>query len=171
MLFSLLRGLLVAFGDGQHNLVAVVGMRFSGRGRSSLCSQKSIECSRHLLERHLRQPSRASRERLAADLLAVRRGAHLDQPQRKSPILGAEVEVAHRQRLLEHRVVRLLQQRHHDAHVVPHVVAPDLVRAVGEPLADARRLAERSSSSAELSAPQATTTMSAEYSSVSFRRA
>ena len=64
----------------------------------------------------------------------MRGRAHLDQAQRILPVIRAEVEVAQRQRLLEHGVVRLLQQRHHDRHVVPHVVAPDLVRAVGQPV-------------------------------------
>ena len=62
----------------------------------------------------------------------MRGRAHLDQPERILEVFGAEVEVADRERLLEHRVVRLLQQRHQDAHVVAHVVAPDLIRAVRE---------------------------------------
>ena len=64
----------------------------------------------------------------------MRRGAHLDQAERVIPVIGTEIVIADRERLLKHGVVRLAHQRHQDRLVVPHVVAPDLVGAVGKPV-------------------------------------
>ena len=50
------------------------------------------------------------------------------------PVLRAEVEVVHRQRLLEDRRVRALRDRHQHRIDVAHVVAADDVRAVGQAL-------------------------------------
>ena len=72
--------------------------------------------------------------RLALQLLAVGLAEHLDAAPRVVGVLALEVPVVERQRLLEPRGVRLLRQRHHRHVVVAHVVAPDLVRAVGEPV-------------------------------------
>ena len=65
---------------------------------------------------------------------AVGLADHLDVPEWPAVAGAAEVEVVEAERLLEHRVVALLGQRHHGLGVVVHVVAPDLVGAVGEPV-------------------------------------
>ena len=62
----------------------------------------------------------------------MRGGAHLDQAERIVPVIGPEVEIADRQRLLKHRVVGFAHQRHQDGLVVTHVVAAHLARAVGQ---------------------------------------
>ena len=53
-------------------------------------------------------------------------------PSGHSRPLPAQIEVVEGQRLLEHRVVALLAERHHGLAVVEHVVAAHLVGAVGQ---------------------------------------
>ena len=60
-------------------------------------------------------------------------------PSGKSKSSVAEVEVVEPERLLEDRRVLLLGQRQHGLAVVEHVVAPDLVGAVGQAVGVARR--------------------------------
>ena len=57
--------------------------------------------------------------------------AHLHDPG-IAPVIGAEIEIAKGEGLLKNRIVRLFHDRHEDAHVVAHVVAPDLIRTVGK---------------------------------------
>ena len=78
------------------------------------------------------------------------------------PVVGAVIEVVHRKRLLEDHRVGALRNGHEDGIDVAHVVAADDVGAVGQAAADACRWPKRSSSAAELMAPQETTTISAE---------
>ena len=58
--------------------------------------------------------------------------AHLHQTKRIIPVIRSEVEIAERQRLLKDRVIAFRHDRHEDAHIVPHVIAPELTRAVGQ---------------------------------------
>ena len=57
---------------------------------------------------------------------------HLDVPHRVLVLVVPEVEVVHAEGLLEDRGVRLLRQGQHRLAVVEHVVAPDLIRRVGQ---------------------------------------
>ena len=94
-------------------------------------SQKSTACSRDVGEAPVRRELRELRL-LALHRLRVRLADHLDVADRPLVVVGAEVEVVDAERLLEDRVVRLLRQRDDRLAVVEHVVAADLVGAVGE---------------------------------------
>ena len=104
--------------------------RFSGRGRSSVHSQKSTR----VLGQHLQRPQR----RQLGDVLfapehrRLRLADHLDVAERVIRVGAPEVEVVDAQRLLIAGRVRLLRDRQHRLVVVAHVVAPHLVGAVGE---------------------------------------
>ncbi len=65
---------------------------------------------------------------------AQRLADHLDIAHRVGEVRHAKIEVVQRQGLLEHRVVGRQRQRQHRLAVVKHVVAADLVRAVGQPV-------------------------------------
>ena len=65
---------------------------------------------------------------------AERLADHLDVAHRIGEAIHPEIEIVQRQRLLEHRVVRRQRQRQHGLTVVEHVVPPDLIGAVGEPV-------------------------------------
>ena len=72
-------------------------------------------------------------DRLLAPVhLLGRLADHLDVAHRVLEVVGAEVEVVDAEGLLEHRRVRLVRDGEHRLAVVEHVVAPDLVGAVGE---------------------------------------
>ena len=105
--------------------------RFSGSGRSSVESQKSIACLRDLLERPLRRELRLARL-LAAEHRRLRLADHLDVPERVVELVAGEVEVVQPERLLEDGRVLLAREREHGLAVVEHVVAADLVGAVRE---------------------------------------
>ena len=108
--------------------------RLSGCGRSSPQSQKSTAwCARTSNGQVRREPAGPSR-RLCADLLVVGLAEHLDAAERVVPVVGAQVPVVHRQRLLESRGVGLLGDGHQGDVVVPHVVPADHSGAVGQPV-------------------------------------
>jgi hypothetical protein len=88
---------------------------------------------RDLLERPLRRELRLARL-LAAEHRRLRLADHLDVAKRIVSRLAGEVEVVQPERLLEHGRVLVLGQREHGLAVVEHVVAPDLVGAVREPV-------------------------------------
>ena len=69
---------------------------------------------------------------LAAVHLGHRLAHHLDVPHRELPLVAGEVVVVDAEGLLEDGRVGLLGDRQHRLAVVEHVVAPDLVGAVGE---------------------------------------
>ena len=133
--------------------------RFSGRGRSSVESQKSTACratSRSVQDgANLVSPGFSPRNIGACDLPTI-----WMLPSGNSTSSLAEVEVVDPERLLEDRGVRLLRQREHGLAVVEHVVAPDLVGAVGQAVR-VLSVADASSSLALFAAPQETTTRSA----------
>ena len=87
-------------------------------------------------------PGRASTRGPASSRPASRRGTsppddlpdHLDVPERELEVVAAEVEVVQPERLLEDGPVLLTGEREHGDAVVEHVVAADLIRAVGEPV-------------------------------------
>ncbi len=70
---------------------------------------------------------------LAAEHRRLRLADHLDVAQRVLVVRAREVEVVDPERLLEHGRVLFLGQREHGLAVVEHVVAADLVGAVGQP--------------------------------------
>ena len=107
--------------------------RLSARGRSSVESQKSSAWRATSSSVQLRRELRLQRL-LAVVHVGGRLADHLDVPQRVLERVRAEVEVVEPERLLEDRRVRLLGQREHGLAVVEHVVAPDLVGPVGEPV-------------------------------------
>ena len=146
----------------EHHAIAIVENAVLGRGRSSLESQKSIECRAISSNGIFGSPFEPSRQRFAANLRAMRGRAHLDEAERIIPIVRAEIVIADCERLLKHGVVRLAHQGHQDRLVMAHVVASDLVGAIGQTFGWLS-LADRSNSSADDRAPQATTTISAEY--------
>ena len=69
---------------------------------------------------------------LAAEHRRLRLAHHLDVPERILEIVASEVEVVQAERLLEDRRVLVARQGEHRRAVVEHVVASDLVGAVGE---------------------------------------
>ena len=71
---------------------------------------------------------------LALHRLRVRLADHLDVAGRPLVVVGGEVEVVDAERLLEDGLVELLRERDDRLAVVEHVVATDLVGAVGEPV-------------------------------------
>ncbi|CAG6390601.1 hypothetical protein SCOCK_10070 [Actinacidiphila cocklensis] len=85
------------------------------------------------LERHVGRDHAGPARRLAVDLVGVRLAEHLDAAERVVPVVGAQIPVVQGQRLLEPGGVRLLRHGHQRHVVVPHVVAPHDVRAVGQP--------------------------------------
>ena len=89
---------------------------------------------RQHLERHVRRELAGPSRRLRTDLLVVGLAEHLDPPEGELPVVGAQVPVVHRQRLLEPRGVGLQRDGHQGDVVVPHVVPTDHSRAVGQPL-------------------------------------
>ena len=127
--------------------------RFSGRGRSSVESQKSTAWRAMSLERPLaaRASSRAASRRgtsAACDLPTI-----WMLPSGILEVVAAEVEVVEPERLLEDRRVLLLRQRQHGLAVVEHVVAPDLVGAVGEAVRVLRRSPTRAAAWRVFAAP------------------
>src|SRR5262249_5967581 len=66
--------------------------RFSGSGRSSEVSQKSIEC-RAMTSNDISGFQNNPIRRLALEHLAVGFAEHLDMTERVVPIIGAEVEI------------------------------------------------------------------------------
>ena len=54
------------------------------------------------------------------------------KPEGIIPVVAAEIEIAECQCLLKHRVVDVAHHRHDDAHLVAHIVASNLIGAVGE---------------------------------------
>ena len=104
-----------------------------GRGRSSVESQKSTACCATISSDHCgaRPVSIGFSPR---NIGALRLADHLDVAHRVLEARHAEVEVVQPERLLVLRRVRLLRDGEHRLAVVEHVVAPDLVRAVGEPV-------------------------------------
>src|SRR6185312_4511463 len=65
-----------------------------------------------MFERHPWHPFQPFRERLAADLRAMRCSAHLDKAEGIFPIVGAEIIVADRKCLLEDGVIGFAHQGH-----------------------------------------------------------
>ena len=81
------------------------------------------------------QPHRQQRglDRLLAPVHRPQRLAdHLDVAHRVLEPVHAEIEIVQRERLLEHGRVGFQRDREHRLAVVEHVVAPDLIRAIGE---------------------------------------
>ena len=134
--------------------------RLSGRGRSSVVSQKSMRVPGQVgrVRRLRARRSRSSTASLLPSICIAPSGYG------KSPSRVAEVEVVDAQGLLEPRGVGHLREGDQRRVVVHHQVPPDQARAVTEAVR-VPVVAERSSSAAELIAPAATTTTSAEYSS------
>ena len=105
------------------------------RDRQVLGGEPEIEGMRgDPVERLFREPLQEARQALAADLHPVRLADHLDVAEGVIPVVGAEVEVVEAERLLEPGRVRGAGDRQHRRVVVPHVVAADLTRPVGESL-------------------------------------
>ena len=102
-------------------------------GRSSVESQKSTACLATSSRRERRRELGLERL-LAAEHRRRRLADHLDVAHRELEVLRPEVEVVDAQRLLELRRVGLLRDRQDGRAVVEHVVAADLVGAVGEPV-------------------------------------
>jgi hypothetical protein len=86
--------------------------RFSGRGRSSVESQKSTAWRASRLECPRRRELRLERL-LTAEHVGLRLADHLDAAQRVLVVVAAEVEVVEPERLLEDRRVLILGQRQH----------------------------------------------------------
>ena len=59
---------------------------------------------------------------------------HLDVAHRVRESLHAKVKVIQRERLLELGRIRLFRDRQYRCAVVEHIVAPDLIGAVGKPI-------------------------------------
>ncbi len=99
--------------------------RFSGWGRSSVVSQKSIACLRHVVEREARARTTGApaRRMSLSDLPSI-----WMWPSGRSESASAPVEVVEPERLLELRRVRLLREGDHGRVDVRHVVAADLAR-------------------------------------------
>ncbi len=105
--------------------------RLSGRGRSSVESQKSIACLAMRSSVHS-GASFVSPGCSPRNIGGRRLADHLDVPERVVEVVGAEVEVVQPERLLVGGRVLLAREGEHGGRVVEHVVAADLIRAVRE---------------------------------------
>src|SRR5271157_4655086 len=101
--------------------------RFSGSGRSSDVSQKSSECLAIISSVKFGAMAGAPARSVTASSLPTNEMC----PMGVGPVVRAEVEVVHPQRLLEHCRIRALGNRHQNRVGVAHVVTSYNVRAVG----------------------------------------
>ena len=108
--------------------------RFSACGRSSVESQKSTAWLGDLARARTSGASLVISGFSPRYIVGYGLADHLDVAHRELPGVAREVVVVDAERLLEDGRVGLLGDREHRLAVVEHVVAPDLVGAVGEPV-------------------------------------